>query len=262
VNDPFTAVTETAATGEVADLFADIRATVGVRVVNLVWRHLATLDGALPWAWAALKPLYMEGLPDQAAIRFRETMMVPRLTALAGDTPASVDDVLASYDHSTTINLFALGALVARLRGETGSNGTPERGPRLPTPDVTLPKLASQADVSPEIWALMLRLNRFGDSRQLILASMYRHLAHAPAFLQRLERTLTPLQADGSLDRAIAANRAAAQEQARVLAPAISADRPRLVTQIETGVSAFVDHAIGKMVTICRVIRVARGLPL
>ncbi len=34
--------------GEVADLFADIRATVGVRVVNLVWRHLAP--------WTALCP--------------------------------------------------------------------------------------------------------------------------------------------------------------------------------------------------------------
>ncbi len=262
MSDPFPAVIETAATGEIADLFADIRATVGVRVVNLVWRHLATLDGALPWAWAALKPLYLEGLPDQAAIRFRETMMVPRLTALAGDAPVSVDDVLASYDHSNTINLFALGALVAWLRGETAGHGTPHRGPRLSAPDVTMPKLATEADVTSDTWALVLRLNRFGDSRQLILASMYRHLAHAPAFLQRLERALTLPQADGSLDRAIAANRAAAQEQVRVLARAILADRQRLVTQIETGVSAFVDHAIGKMVTICRAIRMARGLPL
>ena len=46
MNDPFPAVVEASATGETADLFADIRATVGVRVVNLVWRHLATLDGA------------------------------------------------------------------------------------------------------------------------------------------------------------------------------------------------------------------------
>jgi hypothetical protein len=31
-----------------------------------------------------------------------------------------------------------------------------------------------------------------------------------------------------------------------------------LTDKIEIGVSAFVDHAIGKMVTICRAIRVAR----
>ena len=38
---------EAAATGDVAAPFADIRATLGVGVVNLIWRHLATIDGAL-----------------------------------------------------------------------------------------------------------------------------------------------------------------------------------------------------------------------
>ena len=259
MSDPFPAVAEAEATGETAALFADIRATVGVRVVNLVWRHLATLDGALPWAWGAVKPLYLLGVADTAAVRFREEMILPKLSTLAGGEPASVDAVLASYDHSNTINLFALGALVAWLRGQTAAQGTPEQGPRLPAPDVILPKLAFQADVSPDTWQRVLRLNHFGDRPQpLILASMYRHLAHAPAFLQRLETVLAPLQADGSLDRAISANRAAAVDRARVLARAISAERPALTDKIEIGVSAFVDHAIGKMVTICRAIRVAR----
>jgi hypothetical protein len=111
LNDPFPAVAESSATVETAQLFADIRAVVGVRLVNLVWRHLATIDGALPWAWAGVKPLYLRGMPDQAAVRFRQSMIVPQLASLGGVQPASVDDVLASYDHSNTINLFALGAL-------------------------------------------------------------------------------------------------------------------------------------------------------
>lgn len=262
MNDPFPSVAESSATGETAHLFADIRGTIGVRVVNLVWRHLATLDGALPWAWHAVKPLYLSGLPDEAARRFRETMALPKLATLTGDQPATVDAVLASYDHSNTINLFALGALAAWLRGEATKGVVPAAGPRLSAPDVTLPHLASEADVSAETWALVLRLNRFGDARQLILASMYRHLAHAPAFLGELETRLKAVQADGSLDRAIDANRAAAHAAARNLAGAIAAERPVAADQIETGVSAFVDHAIGKMVTICRSIRIARGRPL
>ena len=262
MSDPFPAVAEAAATGEVADLFADIRTTVGVRVVNLVWRHLATLDGALPWAWAAVKPLYQQGLVDMATVQFRQGMTVPKLEGLAGDQPASVDAVLASYDHSNTINLFALGALATWLRNEAASSGEPPAGPRLAPPDVALPKLAAQEDVTPETWQRVLRLNRFGDRPQpLILASMYRHLAHAPAFLERLEAALAPVQADSSLDRAIASNRAAAAAQAAVLARVIDAPRPRLAAEIEAGVQAFVDHAIGKMVTICRAIRTARGLP-
>jgi len=263
VSDPFPAIAESAATGETADLFADIRATVGVRVVNLVWRHLATLDGALPWAWTAVKPLYVGGMVDTAATAFRLGMKMPRLGSLAGAEPASVDAVLASYDHSNTINLFALGALVAWLRSEAGGDTLPSGGPRLKAPDILLPRLALEADVSAETWALVQRLNRFGDTAQpLILASMYRHLAHAPAFLQRVEAALAPAQADGSLDRAITANRATAHEAAKRLAQAISAQRPRLADEIETGVAAFVEHAIGKMVTICRAIRVARGRPL
>jgi len=259
VSDPFPAVAEAAATGQTADIFADIRATVGVRVVNLVWRHLATIDGALPWTWNAVKPLYLAGMPDQAAVHFRATMSVPVLKGLDGAEPASVDAVLASYDHSNTINLFALGAIVAWLRGETAAQGTPAAGPRLPAPDVALPKLASPDDVTPDTWAMVQRLNAFGDDRQIILASMYRHLAHAPAFLERVERALMPVATDGSLDRAIAANRAGAREGAGLLARAIMAERPGRATEIEASVSAFVDHAIGKMVTICRAIRIARG---
>lgn len=260
MNDPFPAVAEATATGEVADLFADIRTTVGVRVVNLVWRHLATMDGALPWAWAAVKPLYLQGMADTAAIRFREEMMLPRLSSLAGNEPGSVDAVLASYDHSNTINLFALGALAVWLRGEAAPTGVPEPGPRLAAPDVTLPKLALEDDVPPETWDRVLRLNKFGDRPQpLILASMYRHLAHAPSFLERIEGALAPVQADGSLDRSIAANQVAARKRASVLARAISAKKPNLAAEIEKSVQAFVDHAIGKMVTICRAIRTARG---
>jgi hypothetical protein len=259
LSDPFPAVAEASATGEVAELFADIRAVVGVRVVNLVWRHLATIDGALPWAWAAVKPLYLQGMPDQAAVRLQQSMIVPKLASLSGPQPAGVDDVLASYDHSNTINLFALGALVAWLRGETAKDGIPATGPRLSAPDVTLPKLNSAEDVSPETWALVLRLNKFGDRPQpLILASMYRQLACAPQFLGRIERVLTPVQMDGSLDRAITANRAAADVQSRLLARAIEAGRPAEAARIESGVAAFVEHAIGKMVTICRAIRAAR----
>lgn len=258
--DPFPAIAEAAATGETATLFADIRATIGVRVVNLVWRHLATIDGALPWAWRALKPLYLQGMADRAVVDFRREMVLPPIGSLGGPEPASVDAVLASYDHSNTVNLFTLGALVAWLRSDVAGEGMPQRGPRLPAPDVELPPLASEADVLPETWQRVLHLNHFGDRPEpVILASMYRHLAHAPAFLQRLEAALAPVQADGSLDRAILGNRQLAHRRARVLARALSADAPRHAQRIEGSVAAFVEHAIGKMVTICRSIRVARG---
>lgn len=263
MSDPLPAITEAAASGEIADLFADIRTTVGVRVVNLVWRHLATMEGALPWAWAAVKPLYLDGLPDAAMAAFHRTMEVPKLASLAGEEPASVDAVLASYDHSNTINLFALGALRAWLRGEVARDGTVVPGLRKAAPDLALPKLASEEDVAPETWALVLRLNKFGDEPEpLILASMYRHLAHAPSFLQQVETALAPVAANGSLRRAVLDNRRTAAALSADIARAISAERPAQAVEIEKAVGLFVDHAIGKMVTICRAVRVARGVPL
>ncbi|MFO1082463.1 MAG: hypothetical protein U1E23_17770 [Reyranellaceae bacterium] len=260
MSDPVPAVTEAAAVGETAALFADIRDTIGVRVVNLVWRHLATIDGALPWAWQAAKPLYLQGLADRAAVDLRAALEVPRLAGLEGPQPASVDAVLASYDHSNTVNLLVLGALLAWLRGETASSGTPAGGDRIAAPDLALPKLLSEGEVSPQTWACVLRLNRFGDTPQpLILASMYRHLAHEPAFLERLETALAPVQADGSLDRAIRANRARAMDQSRLLARTIEAEPPRHAERVEQAIADFVEHAIGKMVTIGRAIRLARG---
>ena len=67
--DPVAAITDAQARGEIAALYADIRATLGVPVVNLVWRHLATIEGALPWAWGAVRPAYRSGAVAAATAR-------------------------------------------------------------------------------------------------------------------------------------------------------------------------------------------------
>ena len=50
-NNWVSAISEDEATGETAEIFTDIRATLGNGVVNLIWRHIATIEGALPWFW-------------------------------------------------------------------------------------------------------------------------------------------------------------------------------------------------------------------
>ena len=45
--DPVPSIREADATGDIAVLYDDIRATLGVPVVNLIWRHLAVLPGGL-----------------------------------------------------------------------------------------------------------------------------------------------------------------------------------------------------------------------
>ena len=72
--DPVIAITEQNAEGRVAEIYQDIRFTLGVPVVNLIWRHLATLPGALEWSWASVKPLYREKIIHAEASALRRCM--------------------------------------------------------------------------------------------------------------------------------------------------------------------------------------------
>ncbi|MEE1557508.1 MAG: hypothetical protein V1262_16425, partial [Alphaproteobacteria bacterium] len=108
--DPVPAIAEAEATGEVAALYADIRATLGVPVVNLIWRHLAIFPGALPWAWGSLKPLYADDSIAAQAAALRAELEMPTLAGLSAPTLASAglhpDDlsriamILHSYERS------------------------------------------------------------------------------------------------------------------------------------------------------------------
>lgn len=78
-SDPVPAITEATASGETATIFADLCATLGVSVVNLIWRHIATLPGALPWAWATVKPVYLSGRVGMEAGRIKAGLAIPGL---------------------------------------------------------------------------------------------------------------------------------------------------------------------------------------
>jgi len=271
--DPVAAVTEADATGDIAALYADIRATLGVGVVNLIWRHLATIDGALPWAWGAVRPLYAEGIIEGEAERLRERMRLLDLPRVPSEVLASVGvdatalggvkTVLATYDRSNTMNLLALSALLASLDGNVAAGAPVATGRAGGGAEAAMPKLLTEADVAPETWALVLRLNMLGERDEgRVLASMYRHLAHWPGVLGLAWTMLSPADADGGLSGAIADNLTTAKARARALAgrlkPSGAADLPPGERQAaRKAITLFVDHPIGKMVTICRMLRLA-----
>src|SRR4029079_5149706 len=78
-------ILEADARGEIAEIFADIRKVLGTSVVNLIWRHLATMPGALPWAWATVRPLY-QGDAHLHAEAISRTIALPDLPGFSTDT--------------------------------------------------------------------------------------------------------------------------------------------------------------------------------
>ena len=97
MSDPVPAIAEASATGAVAELFADIRRVLGVEVVNLIWRHLATIPDALPWAWGMLRPLYADGTIAAEAQALHGRLALPRLPPLPPDLLAAIG--LGSDEH-------------------------------------------------------------------------------------------------------------------------------------------------------------------
>ncbi len=263
--DPVPAITESAATGETARIFADLRATLGVGVVNLIWRHIATFPGALPWAWATVKPAYVSGRVAVEAQRLKAGLSMPGLPPwqnavlrCAGiDTAgeASIRRILASYNRSNAMNLVALSALVRCIDGapaDTQIASAPLQQSQEAAIDGALPKLLTLDEVAPDTAGLVRRINLLGDRDQgRILASMYRHLAHWPGFLALSYTHLAPFAADGRLGnmnaQAISLGDSAG---ARLQASMAVLPLPDSADEVRRAATDFIEHAIGKMVPV------------
>lgn len=257
MGDPVPAIAEHEATGAIAETFDDIKATLGIPVVNLIWRHLATIDGGLDWAWAAAKPIYASGhaansaeaLFDRIPLVMPETLPAGALQAV-GVTGSELDTVraiAAGYNRGNGLNLLALGALVVPPAGPVPT------GAGAPTTDAAapIPKVLSQAEVEPHVWELVLALNRFGARPQEpILATMYRHLAYWPGLLALMHAGFAPLESDGRLRSATATTGSMALAESARLAH-LRADPGPAPPEAVAAVEEFTRHVIARMVPIC-----------
>ncbi|MGY9056622.1 MAG: hypothetical protein ACKVGZ_13650 [Alphaproteobacteria bacterium] len=261
---PVAAITEADATGEIAEIYADIRATLGVPVVNLIWRHLATIEGALPWTWTSVRPIYVSGAVAGAAAHLRQSLVLPGvqdwpvtvLEAAGLDAAAreGIGRVLASYDRSNAMNMVALSALQAAARGQQDATPLPSVDPGRDVAG-TLPLLQTLDQMTPATADLVYRLNAIGDPDHKVIASMYRHLSHWPPFLALMWERLAPMNADGRIEAMIAQNLGIAQGIARQLAaqmPAAQAPSDAVMGQVNTALDLFIRYAIGRMLPIGR----------
>ena len=190
-------IREADAPPEVAAIYAQLREAYGLPLVNLIWRHFATLDGVLPWAWETIRP----ALPLLPAARERVAGLgVPSLPM--GREAAAL---AAAYNLGNLSNLIMLTAL---LRGKRGDAPAPPAGPKpemLPEPP-PLPRLDALPDhVARDVRALGALHGHEGG----VIPTLYLHLAHWPALLKPLHASLSPMMAMGRIaalrDKALAA---------------------------------------------------------
>ena len=224
-SDPVSAIAETEATGEVANIFADIRSTMEIPLLTSIWRSLVSVDGGLVATWAAAKPLYLTGQPEAALGRImgRTTLpvlepLVPGQLSCAGVLPEElslVRGIIDAYNRSNGMNMVALTALVATPGSAPSSNEPPSSHSVWPT----LPPLLAKADIDPETWTKLNEINCFGSvGNGGGLATLWRHLAHWPGFLAVIHTSLAPQHRNGKLVNAIGQVHELAQKEGASLA--------------------------------------------
>lgn len=209
--DPVTAVDEATATGATAEIFADIRETMGIPLVTSIWRGLAGMGDSLHTVWNAAKPIYLSGHPERALDRVVEQAglpmpepLAPTQLACAGISDAqleSIRSIINAYNRSNGLNMVALAALIApptEKREDACARSNPSWD--------EFPALMAREALDENTWDLIRHINAFGaPSIDAHVATLWRHLGHWPNLLSLIYSVFAPVHADGSI--AAAANR-------------------------------------------------------
>jgi hypothetical protein len=258
-------VLESEASGEIADIYADIRKVLGTSVVNLIWRNLATMPGALEWTWSTVRPLYLGAAPRHAEA-VRQTIALPDWPGFSADTllAAGLDDteqslirnVLDSYQYTNALALVVLSALLAHYQPQPAAAVRPADA--APAPSGTrIPELPPIEALDPEVAALVEELNTFGeDTEPQLIASMYRHLGYWPSYLALVRTMLAPLQREGRLTALTRSTRALGYAHGAVLAKQLKPETPpETLDGALRSCRLFVEHPIARMTGLCALIR-------
>lgn len=266
MNDPIPAIREEDATGEVAVLFADLRATLGVPFVNLIWRHLATIPGMLAWTWSVVKPMHATPALRHAAETLRRGVTIPagswqsievfEAVRVMPDDREVIGAMLRDYGTGNSLNLLSLLLVQAVLAGETpGGRAVEDSGAweRSETVLRTLPPLPGFAELSPSLRKLVSALDQFGRLAATdAIASLYRHLAHWPGFLAVTHAALSDAHRSGSLRaehrRTLSHAKALVHSQLLPLAEVPSPPPETGRAAAQAGIEIFTGQMIARMV--------------
>src|SRR4051812_6357397 len=116
---------EARASGEQRHIYAEIRRLSAVPMVALIYRHLATIPGALEWAWSVLEPALRAGAVQESAWQLAGRARVSRQPALpaaalravgiAEADQRAIAQVLDAYNRANPVNIVGVRCLSLQL---------------------------------------------------------------------------------------------------------------------------------------------------
>lgn len=269
VKDTLPAVSETGATGEIAELYTDIRETLNVSAINYVWRHIATIDGGLRWAWEAAKPMFISGLVETECEHLMAELSFPTVPFLSDNTlslvgvnrgdRAIIAAILDTYNRGNLLNMMSLSALLTDPM--TPPAGSRAKAP-LPSTNISLPPFPEVADLTDEVSEQVLAINGLGakPGPNRVVASIYKHVAIWPGYLALTWAQFIVMHNDGSLLNLIGKTQEKARHHSSYIARELGPRPAGTVSDcVREAVAEFTDTAIARMIPIGQMMRQALG---
>lgn len=252
-------VSDDAATGAVADAYAEIRRIFGVPMVMLVYRALAVEPGRLEQVWDAISGNLACGETQRKAAALNPLEVgvaepIPRaLVAHASLDRAQLAGTLDAFDRSNRLNLIGLTSL---LEGTPG-NPAADRSPAPPARPCEMLPVADLASLPPATLALLREMSApiVGQQQPILIPSLFRCFAHDEKLLRAIARGLGPLVAGKGFPRAVAAVSQDARGIASLLPYAV--DRANDAGTREIGASFLT--ALPAMIVTTTLLRVILG---
>ena len=206
-------VPESEATGVIRELYEDIKVTMNIGMINLIYRRMASVDGVLEWFWDAVRPVLVSGEVDRALSSLTSDLDWRILPEMSASSLSSLDlgdretedlsRVVEDYNRGNSLNLLLLTAVAERLRSGGPTAEVPSAAKKTPlVKPLDLPPIVPMSDMSQETASLVRALSApISPAHQPLIPSLFRHLARWPEFLAFASPYLTDMVSSGELSR-------------------------------------------------------------
>ena len=199
------------ATGATLEIYQSIESALGVRLVNLVYPHLAAFPGALKWAWAVVDAGFQQGVyRDQSYILIQHVERLlsnvavqPKIsTKRCGLNSREMNAIrltLAAYNRANPMNALSLRVVSLALSARLRPSEVRTRITEVATPIDLLP-ISGLQDLDRETYRYISSLMRYtiGEGSKIV-PSLFRHFIPWPDFLAEICEWLQPLYENGLL---------------------------------------------------------------
>ena len=115
-------IKEKDAQGNIALIYSDLRKSLNLKVVNTIWRYLATIDGSLEWVWDSSKTLYMSGKLEKVQPQIIDSIQIQKLPKIPDHILKSIGikkeekieiiKIIEKYNTGNSKNLIGLSSFL------------------------------------------------------------------------------------------------------------------------------------------------------